>query len=112
MTLGLYKLMKYPKLKSHVGDFGKRKHPVTKQYRHFEIIGEIQKVQSNAKHKILVLQRLHFSEPDEIQLRLGYYIIGKLPSMKDKWVWGQYATFLPAEDYKFLSDEAKKLGWF
>lgn len=103
--------MKYPKLKSNKGKKGSRKHPVTKQKRDFIIEDEIQRTQSNAKHKKIVLQKLKFLDNNEIQLRLGYYIIGKLKRMKDKWTWGQYATFIPIRDFKIIYKKAIEKGW-
>lgn len=101
----------HPKLPSNRGKMGSRKDPVTKKRRYFAIEDEIQKIQSNAKHKTIVFQKLRFHDTNEIQLRLGYYILGKLPRMKDKWTWGQYATFLPAKDFKSIYDRALRKGW-
>ena len=103
--------MQYPKLPSNKGKKGSRKDPVTKEKRYFTIEDEIQKIQSNAKHKIIVLQKLKFHDNNEVQLRLAYYIIGKLPRMKDKWTWGQYATFLPVKDFKTIYEKAFSRGW-
>lgn len=104
--------MGYPKLELHIGNKGSRKDPVTKEKRYFTIINEIQESQSNAKHKIIVLQKLKFHDNNEIQLRLGYYILGKLLRMKGKWTWGQYAPFLPLKDFKTIYNKALKKGWF
>ena len=104
--------MNYPKLPSNIEKRGSRKDPVTKEKRYFTIVDEIQKKQSNAKHKIIVLQKLKFQNNNEIQLRLGYYIIGKLPRMKGQWTWGQYATFIPIKDYKSIYNRALKRNWF
>lgn len=104
--------MEYPKLASNKGKIGSRKDPVTKEKRYFTIEDEIQKTQSNAKHKKIVLQKLKFHDNNEIQLRLGYYILGKLPRMKDKWTWGQYATFIPVSDFKSIYNKAIEGGWF
>ena len=103
--------MEYPKLPSNKGKVGSRQHPVTKEKRHFTIEDEIQKTQSNAKHKKIVLQKLRFHDNNEIQLRLGYYILGKLPRMKGKWTWGQYAAFLPIRDFKSIYEKALRKGW-
>jgi hypothetical protein len=103
--------MEYPKLESHIDNKGSRKDPVTKEKRYFTIIDEIRKKQSNAKHKTLVLQKLKFLDNNETQLRLGYYILGKLPRMKGKWTWGQYATFLPIKDFKSIYNKALRKGW-
>ncbi len=104
--------MKYPKLTSNKGKIGSRKHPVTKEKRYFTIEDEIQKTQSNAKHKIIVLQKLKFHDNNKIQLRLGYYILGKLRKMEGKWTWGQYAVFIPIRDFKSIYKEATKRKWF
>ena len=103
--------MEYPPLASNKGKMGSRKHPVTKEKRYFTIEDEIQKIQSNAKHKIIVLQKLKFHDNNEVELRLGYYILGKLPRMKDKWTWGQYAALIPVRDFKSIYNSAIKKGW-
>jgi hypothetical protein len=104
--------MEYPKFESNKGKIGSRKDPVTKEKRYFTIEDEIQKTQSNAKHKKIVLQKLKFNDNKEIQLRLGYYILGKLPRMQGKWTWGQYAAFIPIRDFKSIYKEATERGWF
>jgi hypothetical protein len=43
--------MEYPKLVSKKGKMRIRKDPVTKKKRYFTIEDEIQKTQSNSKHK-------------------------------------------------------------
>ncbi len=104
--------MEYPKFKSNKGKIASRKHPVTKEKRYFTIEDEIKKTQSNAKHKIIVLQKLKFHDNNEIQLRLGYYILVKLKRMEGKWTWGQYAIFIPIRDFKSIYSKAIKKGWF
>jgi hypothetical protein len=37
--------------------------------------------------------------------------VGKLPKMRGKWVFGQYATFLPEKDFKVIVNKARKKGW-
>lgn len=68
--------------------------------------------------KILCLQRLEFhpeghlrGKPTKVEVRLGYYIIGKKPKMRGKWVWGQFAALMPIKDFRHLVREAKKRGW-
>lgn len=63
--------------------------------------------QSNYPGKIFVLQEILF-EDGKKELRLGYYIIGKKPRSKDKWVWGQYCPFFPKKDLIRLIEKAKK----
>jgi len=72
---------------------------------------EIYRFQSDFPEKAIVLQKVHF-EDCSFELRLAYYIIGKKPSMKGRWVWGQYATFMPQEDFIAIYKEAKIRGWF
>lgn len=63
--------------------------------------------QSDYSGKIFVLQEILF-EDGKKELRLGYYIIGKKPRAKDKWVWGQYCPFFPKQDLVKLIEKAKK----
>lgn len=65
--------------------------------------------QSNYPEKIFVLQEILF-EDGQRELRLGYYIIGKKPRAKDRWVWGQYCPFFPKQDLIKLIEKAKKKG--
>jgi len=103
---------KPPKLKSKKGRKGCITDPVTKKRFGFIILDEILKKQSHNDHKIITLQRIQFESDGRIELRLAYYTIGKLPKMKGKWVWGQYATLLPAKDFVWLYKRAKRMGWF
>jgi hypothetical protein len=76
----------------------------------FEVTGEIKRPQSNLPTKLICLQRIRF-DGGRMELRLGYYIIGKRPSMRGRWVWGQYAALMPIADFKAIVNQAKKLKW-
>jgi len=76
------------------------------------VIGEIRRIQSNRPHKVLCFERIEMEEDGRIELRLGYYLIGKKPRSKGKWVWGQFAPLMPPEDFNYLVQKAKKQGWF
>lgn len=76
----------------------------------FTITDEIRKFQSDNRDKLIVLQRIEF-EHGRKEIRLGYYIIGKKPKMKGRWVWGQFATLMPLRDFKTLIHRAVKRGW-
>lgn len=64
--------------------------------------------------KIFILQEIFFdkehSKDYHGEVRLGYHIIGKKPKVKDKWVWGQFAAFIPKQDLMKLIDKAKQRG--
>ena len=95
---------KLPKLKirdsgSLIGIDGKRSN--------FKIGKYVTLRQSNYPGKIFVLQEILF-EDGKKELRLGYYIIGKKPRSKDKWVWGQFCPLFPKQDLIKLIDKAKK----
>ncbi len=77
---------------------------------HFEIIGEIHIEQSGKPDKLVYLQRLKLDN-GRVELRLGYYIIGKKPGMRGRWVWGQFATMIPAADFRRIVSRAKRKGW-
>jgi hypothetical protein len=100
----------YPEKPNHKGKKGQAKDPVDKTISKYTIVDEISIPQSDAPNKLIYLQKIEHKNK-KIELRLCYYIIGKLPKMKGKWVFGQYATFLPAKDLKKITNEARKRGW-
>jgi hypothetical protein len=100
-----------PALPSRVGKKGILIMPPDGKQLRFTVIDEIVQVQSDLPSKQICLQRVRFEDGRE-EVRLGYYIIGKKPRMKDKWVWGQYATFLPMKDFKYLVAQAQRRRWF
>lgn len=78
--------------------------------------------QRNFNRKVLVLEEMEI--PKEIkdkrsvkdasnyswiknELRFGYYIIDRVGN----WAWGQFAPFIPKEDFKDLMEKAKELGF-
>jgi hypothetical protein len=101
--------MAYPPPPNHVGDNIQTKHPDGASRRH-TILDEIHIYQRGSKRKLIYLQKIKRSRGRE-ELRLGYFIIGKKPAMRGRWVWGQYATFLPASDLRRIIKMAKKKGW-
>ncbi len=103
--------IKYPPMPETIGKKGKAIIPVTNRIRRYEIIDEIKTLQHNSKTKAIYLQLIKFDDKS-IEVRLGYYIIGKKPKMKDKWTWGQYATLLPMRDFKKIYKLAEKKNWF
>jgi hypothetical protein len=76
----------------------------------FTIVDEIRRPQTGVPSKIICLEKVLFDDGRE-EVRLGYYIIGKLPRMKGKWVWGQFATLLPLRDFRYLIRRARISGW-
>lgn len=93
------------------GRRGVTRDAVTRKESYFQIVDEIMFPQSGLPSKLICLQRLQFEEDDRIELRLGYYIIGKKPAMRGRWVWGQYATLLPADDFYRLIQEVHRREW-
>lgn len=103
--------MRYPSLQARIGKKGTLVIPLSGERMKFEVIDEIRRFQSSLPSKTIVLEKIRF-EDGRIELRLGYYIIGKKPKMLGRWVWGQYATLLPVEDLAALVGEARRRGWF
>ncbi len=66
-----------PDLPSNIGKRRRAKHP-DGTYFYFTIVDEIRLIQSTAPHKALYLQQIQFDDK-RIELRLGYYVIGKNP---------------------------------
>ena len=100
----------YPPLPTKVGNCGKFKDRKG-DIQHFTILDEVKRIQSSAPHKALYLQLLQFEKDGRKELRLAYYIIGIKPRMKGAWTWGQYATLMPAKDFKAIIRKATKKGW-
>ncbi len=76
----------------------------------WRVVDEIRRHEDN--EKILLLQRLQaVSEPAKEMFRFGYYIIGKKPKMKGKWVWGQFAPFITRSDFEAMVVEAREKHW-
>jgi hypothetical protein len=56
-----------------------------------------------------VLQEIEFEDGKQ-EIRVGYYIIGKKPKMKDKWVWGQFCPIFPRDDLRKLIEKGRAGG--
>jgi hypothetical protein len=57
-----------------------------------KILDEIHIYQRGSKTKLIYLQKIKLSSERE-ELRLGYFIIGKKPAMRGRWVWGGAPLF-------------------
>lgn len=101
-------MSKHPKLVSKIGGRGKLKTPSGNVHK-YTIVDEVRRTQSGAPNKKICLQKVVFDDGRK-ELRLAYYIIGKKPRMKGKWVFGQYATFIPARDLRSIIRRAKRKG--
>lgn len=99
-----------PKRPNNINKKGQTKDPDGTVLK-YTIVDEIVIPQSDAPQKLIYLQKIVFDTIKRVELRLCYYIIGKLPKMKGKWVFGQYATFLPEKDFKVIVNKARKKGW-
>ncbi len=93
----------------HVGDRG-HFHDPGDSVRYFTIIDEIRQPESGAPSKVIYLQLMKFDN-GKLQLRLCYYIQGKVGRPKGKWVFGQFATLLPSRDFQEIIAEAKSRNW-
>jgi hypothetical protein len=101
--------MHYPPAPRSIGKRRSAKMPDGRRFR-FTIADEFYVQQSGRPGKLIYLQRINFDDGRR-QLRLGYYIIGRKKGMRGRWVWGQYATFLPVRDFKRIIQRARKKGW-
>lgn len=76
--------------------------------------------QSNNPDKVFVIERLrkdsfegNLSYPgqwrkDDIEYRIGYYIVGKIGRANGRWIWGQFCPLIPLEDFDLLINKAKQ----
>jgi len=104
------KTMTYPEWPDKIGKRGKSTNP-DGSVNYFTIVDEIKREASiGPGDKVLYLQKMQHDDGN-IELRFGYYIIGKRPRMAGKWTWGQFAPHIPLEDFRAIVEEAKKRGW-
>jgi hypothetical protein len=103
--------MDYPPLPSKIGKRGVLVFPPDGHRQQFTIVDEIIRPHSSVPSKIICLQLLRFDDGRE-QVRVAYYVIGKKPRMLGRWVWGQYSTMMPLEDFKWITREAEKKRWW
>jgi hypothetical protein len=78
---------------------------------YYTIIDEVRQFQDRSKSKVIVLQLVRF-EDRRHEIRVGYYIIGKKPRMSGRWVWGEYAAFMPVGVFRRVVRKAIARGWF
>jgi len=72
--------------------------------------------QSNYPEKVFILQEIFFEPGTMIpkkakrkrEIRIGYYILGKKPGMKGRWVWGQFCPLISRNDLNKLLKKARK----
>jgi len=95
---------------SRLGKRGAARFPPDGRRREFTIIGEIRRRQRNHPNKLICLERFRWDD-GRTEFRLAYYIVGKKGRARDRWVWGQYATMIPAADLRYLIREARARGW-
>jgi len=100
----------YPALPDNIGKRTKWKN-IRGELRTITILDEIRRVQSNASHKVICLQKLRFDQSGETEYRLGYYMIGVKPRMAGRWTWGQFAILIPAKDFRWVVRQPQKRGW-
>jgi hypothetical protein len=102
--------LNYPDLKTRVGKRGSITMPEGHRLG-FKVLEEVRVSQSDLPGKILCLELVEFDDGRR-ETRLGYYVIGKKPGRIGKWVWGQYAPFMPLEDLRTLVAGAEERKWF
>ncbi len=77
----------------------------------WQVVDEIRR--NEDAEKILILQRLKaIASSEQFMFRFCYYIIGKKPRMRGRWVFGQFAPFISGEDFSAIIMEAQAKKWF
>ena len=84
---------------------------ITGKVVHFVVEDQIARPQTGYPRKLIVLQKIRFTEDGRIELRVGYYMVGEKPGARGKWVWAQYAPLIPQADFRRIIREAQKRGW-
>jgi len=101
---------KRPPLRRHIGDKVSWE-DIRGKKRYLIIVDEIIRIQANAPHKAIYLQKMRYPKENRYEFRLCYFMIGVKGRTKGEWVFGQYATLIPKRDFKAIITRAKKKGW-
>ncbi|PWB53890.1 MAG: hypothetical protein C3F13_08265 [Anaerolineales bacterium] len=104
------KTIDLPPLPSNIGK-RRKTIDIKGDIRFFTILDEISFHQSTNPKKAIYIQRIQFEKEGSIELRLGYYIIGKKPRVIGKWVWGQFAMMLSPNNFCTAYRLAMEKGW-
>ena len=102
--------MRYPPAPCNKGRRCRARRPEGGHF-YFAIVDEFHIQQSNLPTKRIYLQQIKFESDGHVEFRLGYYIIGKRPAMRGRWVWGQFATMIPIADFRRIINRAEREGW-
>jgi len=81
------------------------------EVRYFRIEDQISHLESGSSDKVICFQKVRWEHNGRVQFRFGYYMLGVKSGAKGRWVWGQYALFIPKRDLKALIRKAEKRGW-
>ncbi len=100
---------KYPPLPITKCKTGTMKFPDGRVLHH-HVEEEVKHVSKAFPNCCLYIQKLRFKENNEVELRFGYYIIGKTGKSQGKWVWGQFCPSFPRGDFVALIAKAKRAG--
>jgi len=101
--------MRFPNPPDTIEKKGTMKFPDGKTL-HFVVEDEVKHVSTLFPYFCLYIQELRFRENNAVELRFGYYIIGKKGPRKGKWVWGQFCPSAPVSDYRAILKKAQSKG--
>jgi hypothetical protein len=82
--------------------------------RFFSVIDEIileQRRVERGSRKLIYFQKIRFEGSNRLEYRFAYYMLGVKPGAKGRWVFGQYALMIPAQELKRLLAQARARGW-
>lgn len=71
----------------------------------------VRRQQGSRNAKLIYLQRMRFTEDGRTEYRFTYYMLGRKPTARGRWVFGQYSLFIPPYDLAALLREARRRGW-
>jgi hypothetical protein len=81
-------------------------------HRYLVIEDEILHRQRYSTNKLIAFQRIRIEDNNQIEYRLGYYMIGVKPRARGRWVWGQFCLMVLERDLKAILRKATRKGWF
>ncbi len=71
----------------------------------------VRRQKSSRNPKLIYFQRMRFAEDGRTQYRFTYYMLGRKPGARGRWVFGQYSLFIPPRDLSALLRKARQRKW-
>ena len=77
----------------------------------YTVVDEIVHITKSNPRKALCLHLLKFEDDGRTEMRFCYYMIGRKPRGRGRWLFGQFAPMIRRADFEEILARARKKGW-